>query len=144
MARWLKRSIAAEQKADVQAEVRATVERLLGDIASRGDAAVREMSARFDGWSRDDFRLTDAEIRACLAELPARVPTNPRQRGASPSFRGRVKPRKCGRCTTLMGNINAVRRTRNVNAARRARTSNLRFRRPTLYPAELRAQRVQG
>ncbi len=73
MARWLKRSIAAEQKADAQAEVRATVERLLGDIASRGDAAVREMSARFDGWSRDDFRLTDAEIRACLAELPARA-----------------------------------------------------------------------
>jgi sulfopropanediol 3-dehydrogenase len=73
MARWLKRSIAAEQKAGAQAEVRATVETLLADIATRGDDAVREMSQRFDGWSRQDFRLTDAEIRACMAELPARA-----------------------------------------------------------------------
>ena len=73
MARWLKRSIAAEQKAGAHAEVRATVERLLDDIATRGDTAVREMSERFDHWSRDDYRLTDAEIRACVAELPARA-----------------------------------------------------------------------
>jgi sulfopropanediol 3-dehydrogenase len=73
MPRWLKQSIAAEQKGAVQAEVRATVEGLLDDIAARGDAAVREMSARFDNWSRDDFRLTDAEIRACLSELPSRA-----------------------------------------------------------------------
>jgi sulfopropanediol 3-dehydrogenase len=70
---WLKRSIASADKEAAQAEVRATVETLLADIARRGDAAVREMSAKFDGWERTDFRLTDAEIRACLAELPQRA-----------------------------------------------------------------------
>ncbi|MBU8544806.1 MULTISPECIES: histidinol dehydrogenase [Roseomonadaceae] len=73
MATWLKRSIGAADKEAAQTEVRATVERLLADIAARGDAAVREMSARFDGLERPDSRLTDAEIRACLAELPARA-----------------------------------------------------------------------
>jgi sulfopropanediol 3-dehydrogenase len=73
MPTWLKRSIASEDKHAAQAAVRATVEALLADIARRGDAAVREMSARFDQWDRADFRLTDAEIRACLAELPARA-----------------------------------------------------------------------
>lgn len=73
MARWLKRSIGASDKAAAQAEVRATVEKLLEDIATRGDAAVREMSRRFDKWDREDFRLTDAEIRECLSELPARA-----------------------------------------------------------------------
>jgi len=73
MARWLKRSIAAAEKASAQAAVRTTVEVLLADIEARGDAAVREMSVRFDRWDRDDYRMTDAEIRACLAELPARA-----------------------------------------------------------------------
>jgi sulfopropanediol 3-dehydrogenase len=73
MARWLKRSIAAAEKADADAKVRATVESLLADIEARGDAAIRDMSIRFDGWDREDFRLTDAEIRACLSELPQRA-----------------------------------------------------------------------
>jgi sulfopropanediol 3-dehydrogenase len=73
MASWLKRSIGASDKAAAHAEVRHTVEALLAGIAARGDAAVRELSARFDRWERADFRLTDAEIRACLAELPARA-----------------------------------------------------------------------
>jgi sulfopropanediol 3-dehydrogenase len=73
MARWLKRSIAAAEKADADAKVRATVEALLTDIEARGDAAIRDMSIRFDGWDREDFRLTDAEIRACLSELPQRA-----------------------------------------------------------------------
>ena len=73
MAQWLKRSIATASKDEAQSQVRATVETLLADIAARGDVAVREMSARFDHWDRTDFRLTDAEIRACLAELPGRA-----------------------------------------------------------------------
>jgi sulfopropanediol 3-dehydrogenase len=73
MARWLKKSIAAAEKDAAQGAVRATVEGLLADIGARGDAAVREMSVRFDKWDRADFRLTDAEIRDCLAELPVRA-----------------------------------------------------------------------
>jgi sulfopropanediol 3-dehydrogenase len=73
MARWLKASIAAAEKAEADAKVRATVESLLADIEARGDAAVRDLSIRFDGWDREDYRLTDAEIRACLSELPQRA-----------------------------------------------------------------------
>src|SRR3712207_6494677 len=69
MARWLKTSISAADKAEADAKVRGTVERLLADIAARGDAAVREMSVRFDGWDRADYRLTEAEIRDCLSQL---------------------------------------------------------------------------
>jgi len=73
MARWLKHSIAASERADADAKVRATVETLLADIEARGDAAIRDLSARFDGWDREDYRLTDAEIRDCLSELPRRA-----------------------------------------------------------------------
>jgi sulfopropanediol 3-dehydrogenase len=69
MARWLKTSIPATDKAAAEARVRTAVEGLLADIAARGDAAVREMSVRFDGWDRADYRLTDAEIRDCLSQL---------------------------------------------------------------------------
>jgi len=72
MARWLKTSIAQSDKDDADAKVRATVETLLADVKAKGDAAVREMSIRFDQWDRTDYRLTDAEIRACLGELSAR------------------------------------------------------------------------
>jgi sulfopropanediol 3-dehydrogenase len=69
MARWLKTGLPAEDKAAADAKVRATVEALLAGIAARGDAAVREMSVRFDGWDRTDYRLTDAEVRDCLGQL---------------------------------------------------------------------------
>jgi sulfopropanediol 3-dehydrogenase len=69
MARWLKTSISAADKADADTKVRGIVEGLLADIATRGDAAVREYSVKFDGWDRADYRLTDAEIQACLDQL---------------------------------------------------------------------------
>ena len=73
MARWLKRGRDAEKVADEDQKVRATVEGMLADIAARGDPAVREFSTKLDGWDRDDYRLTDAEIRECLAQLSARA-----------------------------------------------------------------------
>jgi len=57
--------------AEDDAKVRAVVEGILADIADRGDKAVRELSRKFDNWSREDFRLTEAEIQGCLAELSA-------------------------------------------------------------------------
>ncbi|WP_137126187.1 histidinol dehydrogenase [Roseomonas sp. HF4] len=72
MARHLKRGRDVAAQAEDDAKVRATVEGILADIAARGDAAVREMSVRFDKWDRTDFRLTDAEIRDCLSQLSAR------------------------------------------------------------------------
>ncbi len=73
MIRKLKTSVDAAQRAEDDAKVRATVESLLGDIEKRGDAAVREMSLRFDRLDRNDFRLTHKEIDACIAELPTRA-----------------------------------------------------------------------
>jgi sulfopropanediol 3-dehydrogenase len=72
MARWLKQSIAAGEKAAANAAVRATVEALLEDVATRGDEAVREMSIKFDDWDREDYRLSRAEIEECLAQLQPR------------------------------------------------------------------------
>ena len=72
MAQVLKRGRDADAKADDDAKVRGIVEGILADIETRGDAAVREMSQKFDGWDREDYRLTDAEIRGCLSELSAR------------------------------------------------------------------------
>ena len=54
-------------------QVRMVVETMLADVLDRGDAAVRELSLRFDGLDRADFRLTSQEIRDYLAELPARA-----------------------------------------------------------------------
>ncbi|TPG57234.1 histidinol dehydrogenase [Roseomonas nepalensis] len=72
MARHLKEGRDPGAIAEDDARVRATVEGILADIGSRGDAAVREYSARFDGWDRADYRLTDREIQDCLAQLTAR------------------------------------------------------------------------
>jgi sulfopropanediol 3-dehydrogenase len=72
MERWLKRG--QDQTAVMAADkkVRETVETILADIASRGDTAIRELSIKFDGWDRKNYRLTDAEIKGCLSQLSKR------------------------------------------------------------------------
>jgi sulfopropanediol 3-dehydrogenase len=69
MAQWLKRGAAANVVAARDSQVRQLVEEILADIATRGDAAVRELSRKFDGWDREDYRLTAPEIQACLDQL---------------------------------------------------------------------------
>jgi sulfopropanediol 3-dehydrogenase len=69
MAIWLKRAVDAETVRGADRQVRDTVEAILADIEARGDAAVRELSVKFDNWDREDYRLTAAEIDRCLAEL---------------------------------------------------------------------------
>ena len=70
MIKVIKSGISAEAAADMDAKVKATVEGILKDIESRGDAAVRELSEKFDNWSPEAFRLTNDEIEACVARLP--------------------------------------------------------------------------
>ena len=69
MPRWLKRGADADVRAEADRKVRDTVEGILADIEARGDAAVRDLSIRFDKWDRESYRLTQAEIDACLAKL---------------------------------------------------------------------------
>jgi sulfopropanediol 3-dehydrogenase len=70
MVHYLKRGKDAATLAEADAKVRQTVERIMADIENRGDAAVRALSLEFDGWTRDDFRLTAAEIDAAVAKVP--------------------------------------------------------------------------
>ena len=69
MAKVLKSGVDASLVKSADAKVREIVEATLADIDARGDAAIRELSIKFDNWDRDDYRLTAAEIDACLAEM---------------------------------------------------------------------------
>ena len=52
-----------------EAAVTVAVEKLLAEVASGGDGAVRRLSMRFDNLDRDSYRLTDAEIASCIDGL---------------------------------------------------------------------------
>ncbi|WAP54978.1 histidinol dehydrogenase [Streptomyces sp. S465] len=54
-------------------EVTDVVAGIISDIRSRGDAAVRTYSARFDRWEPESFRLTEAEIEEIVARVPEQV-----------------------------------------------------------------------
>jgi len=60
------------ERAEDDAAVRATVEGILADIEARGDAAIAELSQKFDGVTRSAFRLTASEIKAAVNRVSAR------------------------------------------------------------------------
>jgi sulfopropanediol 3-dehydrogenase len=62
-------SVRAEQGRAVQT----AVEAILEDIEHRGDAAVRDLSIRFDNWDRESYRLTPAEIQDCIDQLDSQA-----------------------------------------------------------------------
>ena len=69
MAIWLKRGATTAERRAADRKVRDIVEAALADIEDRGDDAVRDMSIKFDNWDREDYRLTQAEIDACVDSL---------------------------------------------------------------------------
>ena len=69
MAVWLKKGATAQAKAETDRNVRDVGEATLADIEARGDAAVRELSIKFDGWDRESYVLTDREKQDCLDQL---------------------------------------------------------------------------
>ena len=64
MAHYLKRGMDASAIKAADAKVRETVEKILADVEARRDAAVRELSQKFDGWSPASFKLTASETDA--------------------------------------------------------------------------------
>jgi sulfopropanediol 3-dehydrogenase len=76
MIRVLKQGATESEKSEADRKTRQTVEGILEDIAARGDVAVRELSAKFDKWEPESFRLTDDQIQALIATLPAQVITD--------------------------------------------------------------------
>jgi len=69
MSRHIKRAALAGQQEAADAKVRSIVESIIAAVAKRGDAAVREMSERFDKWSPPSFRLSEDEIAALLDKV---------------------------------------------------------------------------
>ncbi len=79
MAEHLKRGRSAAERAEDDARARAAVEGILAavegilaDIEARGDAAVRALSAEFDGCEPEAFRLSPSEIEAATAKVTGR------------------------------------------------------------------------
>ena len=69
----LKRGRPSELQRENDTQIRTTVESMLADIEARGEAAVRHYSATLDQWSPPSFRLSEAEIEACIEALPAQT-----------------------------------------------------------------------
>ncbi len=72
MAEYLKRGKPADERAEDDAKVRGVVEGILGDIEARGDAAVKDLSAKFDGYEPHAFRLSPSEIEAAMSQVTTR------------------------------------------------------------------------
>jgi sulfopropanediol 3-dehydrogenase len=66
--RYLKRAAARreEDRAAVQEKVRA----MLADIAANRDEAVRRYARELDGWEREDFRVSENELRQVRLAMP--------------------------------------------------------------------------
>jgi sulfopropanediol 3-dehydrogenase len=73
MKRIIKKGITYAESKDADLKVRAIVEGMLNDITQKGDAAVRELSARLDNWSPDNFRLSNEQIKSIIEGLPKQV-----------------------------------------------------------------------
>jgi len=69
MAIYLKRAAGIEESDDADASVRETVERIISDVKQRGDAAVRVLSEKLDGWSPAAFRLSKSEIEGLVGSV---------------------------------------------------------------------------
>jgi len=72
MPRYLKRGMDASAIKAADAKVRETVESILAEIDARKDAAVRELSQKFDNWSPPSFKLTPSEIERAIGQVRKR------------------------------------------------------------------------
>jgi sulfopropanediol 3-dehydrogenase len=72
MARYLKRGMDADAVKAADTKVRETVEDILAQVDARKDAAIRELSAKFDKWSPKDFRLSAQDIEKAIAQVSKR------------------------------------------------------------------------
>ena len=82
--------------ADVQ-RVLPQVQAIMADVGERGDAAVRDFSARFDGVALDDFRVSAAEIEAARQQVePALLESLQRARTNLEQFHRQQLPQEHG------------------------------------------------
>jgi sulfopropanediol 3-dehydrogenase len=76
MIQILKQGATEAEKTEADRKVRQTVEAILEDIGARGDAAVRDLSKKFDNWTPAAFRLRPDEIQSLMNSLPDQVITD--------------------------------------------------------------------
>ncbi|GAA6160826.1 histidinol dehydrogenase [Ruegeria sp. HU-ET01832] len=69
---YLKRGKSDADRAEDDAKTRAVVEATLKDIETRGDAAVRDLSEKFDNYSPASFRLSQEQIDELIGQLTER------------------------------------------------------------------------
>jgi sulfopropanediol 3-dehydrogenase len=71
--KFIKQGKSSEEVKQSDAKVSETVAAALSDIEEKGDAAVREMSARFDKWEPESFRLSEEQISEIVGRVPEQV-----------------------------------------------------------------------
>lgn len=69
---YLKRGKPDTLRIEENTQVRSVVEGILSDIEMRGDAAIRDLSAKFDKYTPVSFRLSDGDIDALTNRVSSR------------------------------------------------------------------------
>ena len=69
MAAFLKTGSTDAEKNEDNNSIKSAVEATLSEIEKHGDAAVIELSKKFDNWAPETFHLSEKDIDSCLEEL---------------------------------------------------------------------------
>jgi len=72
MPRHLKRGVDASAIKAADAKVREMVEQILADVDAHKDAAVCELSQKFDNWSPTSFKLAPSEVERAIGQVRKR------------------------------------------------------------------------
>ena len=70
---YLKEGITETDSRANELKTRQIVEGILNDVETRGDEAIRELSAKFDNWSPENFRLSDEQINEIISSLDSQT-----------------------------------------------------------------------
>ena len=73
MIKVIKAGVISAEKKKIDSEIQNTVSTIIEQVESEGDEAVRRLSAKFDKWDRQDYRLTPTEIERILDSVPESV-----------------------------------------------------------------------
>jgi sulfopropanediol 3-dehydrogenase len=73
MIKVIKAGVTSAEKKKIDSEIQNTVSAIIEQVESEGDEAVRRLSAKFDKWDRQDYRLTRTEIERILDSVPESV-----------------------------------------------------------------------
>src|SRR5258706_6964581 len=73
MIKVIKAGVASTEKRTIDPEIQRTVINIIEQIATEGDKALQRLSAKFDKWDRENFRLSKTEVEQTLDSVPKSV-----------------------------------------------------------------------